>query len=92
MRIRDFKRPVSFSICSSIGCFSLIEQEKKWNEIAEIYKKLRDGGDLGKARYIQLNNSMRAKEFSGVFERLSKSLFSSLHEPNSPLVDTSKGE
>lgn len=82
----------SFSICSSIGCFSLIEQEEKWNEIAEIYKKLRDGGYFGKARYIQLNNSLRAKEFSGVFERLRKSLFSSLHEPNSPLVGTSKGE
>ena len=82
----------SFSICSSIGCFSLIEQEEKWNEIAEIYKKLRDGGDLGKARYIQLNNSLRAKGFSGVFERLSKSLFSSLHEPNSPLLGNPKGE
>ncbi len=47
----------SFSICASIGCFTLVERAKKWDEIDEIYKKLKNGGYIGKARYMQLSKS-----------------------------------
>lgn len=63
----------TFSICASIGCFTLPERENRWNEIDEVYKNIRGGGYIGKARYKQLRKSLKPKELSWLLEHLESS-------------------
>lgn len=58
----------SFSVCASIGCWSANELEKEWNTIDGIYKKLKNDGYIGKARYLHLKAGLRQK--AGFFEPL----------------------
>jgi len=51
----------SFSVCAFLGCFTSGEIERRWDEIDDIYKNLKDDGYMGKARYMQLKKACNRK-------------------------------
>lgn len=51
----------SFSVCAFLGCFTSGEMERRWDEIDDIYKNLKDDGYMGKARYMQLKKACSRK-------------------------------
>lgn len=51
----------SFSVCAFLGCFTSGEIERRWDEIDDIYKNLKDDGYMGKARYMQLKKTCNRK-------------------------------
>lgn len=52
---------LSFSVCAFLGCFTSGEIERRWDEIDDIYKNLKDDGYMGKARYMQLKKACKRK-------------------------------
>lgn len=51
----------SFSVCAFLGCFTSGEIERRWDEIDDIYKNLKDDGYMGKARYMPLKKACNRK-------------------------------
>ena len=60
----------TFSICVSLDCYTLIEQENEWEKIDEIYRYLYDDGYIGKARYLQLKKNKKPKSLPILLEEL----------------------